>query len=470
MKPDEFIKNFSETYNTVYEYKWDDDLEQLTLFYSKTDISSALIRINLKGTLYDIYREFLYEDCYSHSMILQITKDEMFFCECFKQVFGKVPEISYEDRMGCPFWCDLVGFFNRPFLWDDFIHLLTLFEKAYHQTNSLTIDEIDKDSILLLSYRELQPKALLELKEFAPNLCNTHIKDSSLNKNHCFDSVCAYVNITNTTLTGVGTEYLVTLDAQLSDEQCYHIYAGIQYFILRSRGDDNRVIVVDKRLVDEIIELFESANEDWDVDSLCHYSIDKHSRLVITCGDIWAIVLPIRAKNYETCFAAEKNKIKSLQQNFVSVAPGLIWNRTYNFAMLNDKEFETLCRDLLAKMNFQNIQVRGRTRAPDGGVDIIADEEFSTLIGTEKRRWIFQCKHMKEQVNRKDLSEVEDLLQEFHANCYGLFYSGYFTPNTLDRIETIQRNKKFKIQGWDFNGLEILLTKFPEISLKYFGL
>ena len=121
-------------------------------------------------------------------------------------------------------------------------------------------------------------------------------------------------------------------------------------------------------------------------------------------------------------------------------------------------------------MKFQNISIRGKSRAPDGGVDIIAEEEYMTLVGTEKRKWIFQCKHMKAQIGRKDLSEVRDLLREFSADCYGLFYSGDLTPSTLDRIENICKNDGIKIKYWDRNRIEAQLEIFPQISIKYFGL
>ena len=121
-------------------------------------------------------------------------------------------------------------------------------------------------------------------------------------------------------------------------------------------------------------------------------------------------------------------------------------------------------------MGFQDVKVRGKTHAPDGGVDIVAQEEFRSLIGSEKRKWIIQCKHMKGQVNRKDISEVRDLLNEFNADCYGLFYSGYFSPSTLDRIEAIRNKDRITIKVWDCNDLEVMLSQHTSVSLKYFGL
>lgn len=469
MTSSEFIKKFSETYDGDYEYEWDEDLKQLVLLYDKkANCDLGCIRINIEDNSYDICREFLYEDWYSHSMVLAIIKDAMFFCECIKRISGQPPRVLYEDGMGCPFCCDLVGFFDLALIWDDFANLLTMFIQAYQQINFLTFGEISKNSELFSSYKKLQFEVFEELQGLSPHLCDRHIRDTPLNKNHSFDPVLAYVNASNTILTGVGSDHLTQVEGQTSSEQ-HHFYMGLQYFIIRSECKNGCATIVNKRLVDEVIELFEQANGEWDIDSSIHYAVDKRSRLIVTCGELWAVICPMKPEHHEACFTFEKNKLRNLQKDFMLVAPEHLWNRTFDFAKLSDENFEAMCRDLLLEMNFQNIQIRGKTRAPDGGVDITADEEYKTLIGTEKRKWIFQCKHMKGQIDRRDLSEVPDLLQEFHADYYGLFYSGYFTPNTLDRIDSMNQNG-VKIRGWDFSGLEILLAQFSQVSVKYFGL
>lgn len=470
MTSNEFIEKFAEAYGLDYEYEWDEESKQLTLLCNnKADIDIGCIKITIEESSYDIYREFLYEDCYSHSMTLEILKDEVLFCECIRRILGKQPHVSYEDGMGCPFHCDLVGYFNLPFIWDDFAHMLVVIEKACRQMKILTINEIDKNSKLFLEYEEMKRKTFEALKGLSLDLCNRHIRDTPLNKNHDLDSVFAYVNTHNTVLTGVGLEHLSQVGGQVPNKQ-YYFYMGLQYFIICPEHEKDCITIANKGLIDKVIELFEQANEEWDIESSIHYAIDKRSWLIVTCGELWAIICPIKPESHETCFTFEKNKIRSLERDFMMVSPEHLWNRTFDFTKLSDENFETMCRDLLVEMNFQNIQVRGKTRAPDGGIDITADEEYKTLIGTEQRKWIFQCKHMKGQIDRKDLSEVQDLLREFHADCYGLFYSGYFTPSTLDRIANICRNDRGKIQAWDFNGLEILLAKYPKVSMKYFGL
>lgn len=80
----------------------------------------------------------------------------------------------------------------------------------------------------------------------------------------------------------------------------------------------------------------------------------------------------------------------------------------------------------------------------------------------------FQCKHTKTQVDRKDISEIPDLLKEFDANGYGLFYSGMLSPQTLDRIKN--KKKEIDIQYWSKGELEILLRKYQNTAARYFGI
>lgn len=61
-------------------------------------------------------------------------------------------------------------------------------------------------------------------------------------------------------------------------------------------------------------------------------------------------------------------------------------------------------------------------------------------------------------------------MNEFHADCYGLFYSGFFTKGTLDRIEQVAETDHVIIKGWDHNDLEVEISKHPSLAAKYFCL
>ena len=94
MTSDEFIKKFTETYDSDYEYEWDEDLREITVFCNKkTGTVLDCVKISLDADSFNIYREILFEDHYSHSITLEIMKEELLFYECVKRISGQLPQI-----------------------------------------------------------------------------------------------------------------------------------------------------------------------------------------------------------------------------------------------------------------------------------------------------------------------------------------------------------------------------------------
>ena len=195
------------------------------------------------------------------------------------------------------------------------------------------------------------------------------------------------------------------------------------------------------------------------------YEVSQKLMVVKTLySDFWAIILAIDGE--QDIFAAKE--YRSIQEMYNKLLPFVsteLLHEEYNFSKLDDKAFEKMCRDLLMDMGFLNVVQRGKTRASDGGVDLEADTIVKTIFGEEKQHWIFQCKHTKAQIDRKDISEIPDLLDEFKANGFGLFYSGMLSPQTLDRIK-----RKESIKYWARGELEILLRKYKNTAIRYFGI
>jgi hypothetical protein len=86
-------------------------------------------------------------------------------------------------------------------------------------------------------------------------------------------------------------------------------------------------------------------------------------------------------------------------------------------------------------MGFIDVHPVGKTNATDGGKDIIATETYNSLIRTEYRKWIWQCKHSKTSLSPKDITGIQDILEENQAQGYGLFCSNHLTPKTVERLE-----------------------------------
>lgn len=292
------------------------------------------------------------------------------------------------------------------------------------------------------------------------------LKDSPLNLHHRFDSICAYVDERLEIITGSGLDDVLRLTDGFSSGRV-HIYFGFQYFVIQD--EILGIAITSQAAVDRILSMFRTLDPEEEYDISIQFSLNQEFGIVVSYGALWAAFKPIKSEHHEFCLTREKNYLKTRQRQFLSVAPKDLWECDCDFAKLDDGQFEYMCRDLLVAMGFQNVHLRGSTHTPDGGIDITADDECQTTLGREKRIWIFQCKHTKHQIDRKDISEVPHLLKEFRADCYGLFYSRILSPATLDRINCISEECKSPIKYWDSNDLEIYLKRYPQIYARYFG-
>ena len=141
-------------------------------------------------------------------------------------------------------------------------------------------------------------------------------------------------------------------------------------------------------------------------------------------------------------------------------------NATLDFTHLTYVDFEQLCYDILVKRGFINVHPVGKSNASDGGKDILATEEYRTITGIETRKWIWQCKHSKKSLNRKDVSEIGDLLNENEATAYGLLCSNALTPDLINRLE-LKNSPEVRIVYYGTTELNTLLSQYPDLLAKY---
>lgn len=465
MRAEEFI----EKYGHKYKYDWDEyDSDRISIYSdSETNIDLGHIVIEFYyDSHYSVYRKFLYEDQYSQALTLDIDRDELLFKESVKRIWGQHPKTDFHLGYGCPFFSVVVGFFDMSFSWENLNQSLESMEEACLLMKTLTLADIDHTSEDYKLYIKRQEELLNEVKEYAPSLCHTRLENSVLNHNHCFDSMCAYVDEHAGVIIGIGIDDVLRLTGGLSSGSI-HAYFGFQYFVVQD--EKLGIAITNQKTVDQVLNMFRTFDEEEKYDITVKFSLSEKFRIIIFYGALWATFIPIKAEHYELYLTSEKNSLKIRQRQFLSVAPKSLWERDCDFSRLDDSQFEFFCRDILSSMGFQNIHLQGKTNTPDGGIDITAEEEFQTKVGHEKRIWIFQCKHTKHQISRKDISEVPYLLKEFHADCYGLFYSGIFSPTTLNRISCVSEECRNPIKYWDSNDLELLLEKYPRIYARYFA-
>lgn len=69
-----------------------------------------------------------------------------------------------------------------------------------------------------------------------------------------------------------------------------------------------------------------------------------------------------------------------------------------------------------------------------------------------------------QKMDRKDIGEIPLLLKECNAEGYGLFYTGRFTAQILDRLKGMDNDGKNEIKYWDGFMLSEIIRESPRIK------
>lgn len=410
----------------------------------------------------DIYQVYTYGDYDNLLIIREIHRKRLLLMQALGKGYGILPELVFYDGMGCPCTDELVGYFNVEYDFQKINQILDAFELAFTLAENAEVDEnylmqnykseyctfLEYENEIKYAYRTLMGAGYFAVSERLPleldNIDN------------------AFVDRKGTFLAGFGGDSLKKI-IDFMDFQTFiidEIFFGKDYCLVRAgelRVSLNREYL---RRINAFLDIMEIEDKDY-----LKYEISQKLMVVKTSySDFWAIILAISGE--QDIFAAKE--YKSIQEMYNKLLPFIspeLLHEEYNFSKLDDRTFEKMCRDLLIDMGFLNVTQRGNTRASDGGVDLEADMIVKTILDEQKQHWVFQCKHTKAQIDRKDISEIPDLLKEFNASGYGLFYSGMLSPQTIDRIK-----KNESIKYWAKGELEILLRKYRKTAIRYFGI
>ena len=382
------------------------------------------------------------------------------------KIYEKSPELDFYDGMGCPFLDEYVGYFGVEYNKKTIKNILVAFESAF-----ALYQEINIDKTYLMENYKTEYETYLKYEEdikyayrilMGSDYCT--ISEKLALEFEEMDNV--YVDRRGTFVTGFGDVSLKKIVGFMKFQtyKTEYIYFGEKYCLAQAK---ELVVSIDVNYIKRINEFLDMANIE-DMYSL-EYEMGQFGIIVKALyGGFWAVIFAIKG-DPDIFVVNERNYIKRLYKMLLPfVSPELLYE-DHDFSKLDDSAFERLCRDLLIDIGFINVTQRGKTRSSDGGVDLEADMMVETIFGEQKQHWIFQCKHTKAQVDRKDISEISDLLKEFDANGYGLFYSGMLSPQTLDRIRKKKKEDEIDIQYWSKGELEILLRKYQDTAIRYFG-
>lgn len=411
----------------------------------------------------NIYQEFTYEDYDSLFAVCETNRYQLMFMQELGKVYGIPPSTDFYDGMGCPFVDELVGYFNVEYKPELIEHILSAFNSVLTSREATDFDidylttHFESEYSIYMTYEEDIKFAYRLLME--PGYSRAFDKYPLQFKAN--DEV--YIDAQGTFIVGFGDDTLkkVSNFIDIKMFRAKEVFIGLEYCFLRT---GKLSISLNSNYIGRIKKFLDLVKIE-DSNSL-EYGLNQKGALIKTpYSDFWAIVLPLSGAQ-EIYAVQERENFRALYSELKPFIPTSLLNEEYNFSKLDDYGFEKMCRDLLIDMGFFNVSQRGNTNASDGGVDIEADMIVKTLFGDDKQHWIFQCKHTKAQISRKDISEIPDLLTEFNAKGYGLFYTGMLSPQTLDRI----KGKENTIKYWAKGELETLLRKYPRTSTRYFGI
>lgn len=121
---------------------------------------------------------------------------------------------------------------------------------------------------------------------------------------------------------------------------------------------------------------------------------------------------------------------------------------------------ELLARELLFNMG---LDVYWSGKGPDGGRDIICHELNNSVIMSDKKIWLVQCKHKAHSGSSVGIGELDDIVDscnQHNATGYLLICTTQPSSAVINRLEGISNNSANNIKAtyWDAIKIERLLT------------
>lgn len=461
-------EEFMNIYQSDYEFDNEDDSNQIEIIGCKKidsewNFLNDRVIIELETDSCDIYQIFTYEDYCNLAQIEEINREQLLLMQTLGKLYGTPPALDGYDGLGCPFIEEYVGYFKVEYDFEKISRILSAFAAAL---KSYTNNELDAE--YLMHNFEGDYRVYLQNQDdikFAYRMLlgadYSSVSERYFSKFGNIDNV--YVDRRGAVTVGFGEDSINKIMGLLQFDlyEVDEIYFGLNYCFVRG-GEFTVSINADyMKRVNMFLDIMKIEDK-----ASLEYKMSQYSVLIKTpYSDFWTIIMGLNGTQ-DIFVLDERKSIQEMYNKLQPFVPAELLYEEYIFSKLDDSAFEKMCRDLLIEMDFFNVIQRGKTRVSDGGIDLEADVIVRTPFEEQKQHWIFQCKHTKAQINRKDISEIPDLLKEFNADGYGLFYSGTLSPQTIDRI----KNKDVPIKYWSKGELEILLRKYQKTAIQYFGI
>jgi hypothetical protein len=140
------------------------------------------------------------------------------------------------------------------------------------------------------------------------------------------------------------------------------------------------------------------------------------------------------------------------------------------WAILTDRQFESLCYDVLSRSGYKNVEWFGRG-GDDRGRDIKCDRTDEILLGKDTRiTCIAQCKrHISQPPSVSDLVATIAWADAHNPNRLFIMVSNILSPNTNDWLDKIRPQKKYDIVVYDEKNFEAFFEGNPDLYVKHFA-
>lgn len=112
-------------------------------------------------------------------------------------------------------------------------------------------------------------------------------------------------------------------------------------------------------------------------------------------------------------------------------------NRQFKWAYpINYSRFEELIADLCEREDLvQSVRLLGKSNCPDGGRDVLIWKTQRTGENSFGRKLIIgQCKAYKRSVNKRDVTDIRDTIENYDAAGFHLFVSSSVTVPLIDNL------------------------------------
>ena len=442
---DDVIKVLSKIYNFIE----DDNIvnEENILNYETDDIEPIRVRIYTESNKFDIFKEYSFDDwslnCdddfesdygYKEDILINFRKSLLRFN--LERIVGVKPHEEVDDfcaAYGCPdkSYNIYVGYWNQD-ISEDLINRFMESENSIRELSGIYTTDNVYDAIDVLIAQIPEYKKLLKSE-------NEYYK-------------CKYLYISS-------IKY--DLKSFFSDEEklvkAKHFYKGTENILIKfENGFIGSINLEAYNIYEQIISLIS-------IFEIPQIYTDSNEYIYLTDSYINCL---FNISGYSEARDLEQLYLQEMIDKFTPFRnPRDVY--LYDFSHLTATQFEKLCYDLLIEMKFVDVHPIGKTNATDGGRDIIANEIVKGAFGDEKRLWIFQCKHSKKSLDRKDVAEIGDLLEENNAQRYGLFCSNDLSSSAINRIQAKNRYLNGCIHYWGKIEMQSLLNQYPNIVSRY---